>query len=107
MRLAAARVHRHAERSRGNVDPRLSWWDSPTMVVTLDAKRRLTVPSALVPTKPGDVFEVEFDAESDSIVFRRLAPGEDWLAVVEQCPVPIDDLPRRRRQYFRPFKELP
>jgi hypothetical protein len=33
---------------------------------------------------------------------RRLGRGEDWLTVVEQCPVPIDDLPRRRRQYFRP-----
>ena len=71
------------------------------MVVTLDGKRRLTVPAALAPTKPGDVFEVDFDAEEDSIVFRRLARRADWLAVLEACPVPMDDLPPRRRQSFR------
>jgi hypothetical protein len=71
------------------------------MVITLDSKRRLTVPTSLAPAKPGDVFEAEFDAEADAFVFRRLARGEDWLAVVEQCPVPMDDLPSRRRQYFR------
>ena len=38
------------------------------MVVTLDVKRRLTVPIALAPTKPGDYFEAHFDAEEDAIV---------------------------------------
>ena len=33
------------------------------MVVTLDAKRRLTVPAALAPAKPGDYFDAHFDAE--------------------------------------------
>ena len=47
-------------------------WDNPTMVVTLDAKRRLTVPAALAPAKPGDYFDAHFDAEEDAIVFRRL-----------------------------------
>ena len=46
------------------------------MVVTLDAKRRLTVPSALAPTKPGDYFDAHFDAEEDAIVFRRLSGGK-------------------------------
>ena len=32
------------------------------MVVTLDAKRRLTVPAALAPAKPGDYFDAHFDA---------------------------------------------
>lgn len=71
------------------------------MVVTLDAKRRLTVPAALAPAKPGDVFEVDFDAEEDSIVFRRLARNADWLAVLEARPVPMDDLPACRRETFR------
>jgi hypothetical protein len=71
------------------------------MVVTLDGKRRLTVPAALAPAKPGDVFEVDFDVEEDSIVFRRLARRANWLAVLEACPVPMDDLPPRRRQSFR------
>jgi hypothetical protein len=71
------------------------------MIVTLDAKRRLTVPAALAPTKPGDLFEVDFDSEEDVITFRRLARGEDWLTVLSQCPVPMDDLLPRRRENFR------
>ena len=78
------------------------WWDHPTMIIiTLDAKRRLTVPVALAPAKPGDVFEADFDADEDALVFRRIARGEDWLAVLKDCPVPMDDLPSRRREYFR------
>ena len=76
-------------------------WDDPTMVVTLDSKRRLTVPAADAPLHPGDAFVVEFDAEEDAVVFRRLARDEDWLTVLEQCPVPMDDLPPRRRTAFR------
>jgi len=71
------------------------------MVITLDAKRRLTVPAAVAPAQPGDVFEVDFDAEEDAIVFRRLARRANWLAVLEECPVPMDDLPPRRREIFR------
>jgi hypothetical protein len=57
------------------------------MIVTLDAKRRLTVPAALAPTSPGDYFEARFDAEEDALVFRRLAGQEDWLTVLKACPV--------------------
>jgi len=38
------------------------------MVVTLDSKRRLTVPAALAPTSPGGYFDARFDAEEDAIV---------------------------------------
>ena len=34
------------------------------MVVTLDAKRRLTVPAALAPAMPGDYFDARFDPEA-------------------------------------------
>jgi len=67
------------------------------VVVTLDAKRRLTVPAALAPAKPGDYFDAQFDAEEDAIVFRRLGRRESWLAVLKACPVSPDDVPRRRR----------
>jgi hypothetical protein len=50
------------------------------MIVTLDSKRRLTVPASLAPTSPGEYFDAQFDAEEDAIVFRRLAGKEDWLA---------------------------
>ena len=66
------------------------------MIVTLDAKRRLTVPAALAPTSPGDHFEVRFDAEEDALVFRRLAGKENWLTVLKACPVSPDDVPPRR-----------
>jgi hypothetical protein len=67
------------------------------MVVTLDAKRRLTVPAALAPAKPGDYFDARFDAEEDAIVFRRLGGQESWLAVMKECPASPDEVPRRRR----------
>jgi DNA-binding transcriptional regulator/RsmH inhibitor MraZ len=70
------------------------------MIVTLDSKRRLTVPAA-VPAKPGDRFLVDFDAEEDLLMCRRIAPELNWLKVLKNCPVPMDDLPSRRREYFQ------
>ena len=66
------------------------------MILTLDAKRRLTIPVALAPTTPGDYFEAGFDAEEDVLVFRRLAGKENWLTVLKECPVSPDDMPPRR-----------
>lgn len=71
------------------------------MIVTIDSKRRLTVPTALAPTTPGDYFDAQFDAEEDTIVFRRLASNSDWLAVLKECPVSMDDVPQRRRELPR------
>ncbi|MDH4065348.1 MAG: hypothetical protein OEW19_13195 [Acidobacteriota bacterium] len=68
------------------------------MVVTLDAKRRLTVPTGLAPAKPGDYFDAHFDVEEDAIVFRRLGGRENWLAVMKECPVSPDDVPARKRE---------
>jgi hypothetical protein len=67
------------------------------MILTLDAKRRLTVPASLAPAKPGDHFKAEFDPEEDTIVFRRIAKHADWLAVLKECPVKMDSLPSRSR----------
>jgi len=77
------------------------WWDNPTMIVSLDAKRRLTVPAGLAPASPGDYFDARFDAEEDALVFRRLPRKENWLAVLKACPVSPDDVPRRRRAAAR------
>ena len=66
------------------------------MIVTLDAKRRLTVPAALAPAAPGDYFEARFDADEDVLVFRRLAGKENWLSVLKACPISPDDVPPRR-----------
>jgi hypothetical protein len=73
----------------------------PPVVVTLDSKRRLTVPAALAPASPGEYFDARFDAEEDAIVFRRLGGKEDWLAVLKACPVSMDDVPLRRREFAR------
>jgi hypothetical protein len=72
-------------------------WDNPTMVLTLDAKRRLTIPASLAPTKPGDYFDAHFDADEDVLVFRRIGGTEKWLTVMKACPVSPDDVPARRR----------
>jgi hypothetical protein len=79
----------------------VSEWDNPTMIVTLDSKRRLTVPATLAPASPGEYFDARFDAEEDAIIFRRLAGKEDWLAVLKDCPVSMDDVPPRRRETAR------
>jgi len=71
------------------------------MVIKLNAKRRLTVPTSLASIRPGDVFEANFDAHEDTIVFRRLARKGDWLTILEKCPVVMDDLPPRSRKSFR------
>ena len=67
------------------------------MVVRLDAKRRLSVPTGLAPASPGDYFDARFDAEEDALVFRRLPVRENWLTVLKACPVSPDDVPRGRR----------
>jgi hypothetical protein len=71
------------------------------MIITLDSKRRLTVPISLAPATPGEYFDAQFDAEEDAIVFRRLAGKEDWLTVLKECPVSMDDVPPRRRTLSR------
>ncbi|MGH9674862.1 MAG: hypothetical protein ACRD44_16930 [Bryobacteraceae bacterium] len=66
------------------------------MIVILDAKRRLTVPTSLAPASPGDYFDARFDEEEEALVFRRLAGKENWLAVLKECPVGPEDVPPRR-----------
>jgi len=76
-------------------------WDNPAVIVTLDSKRRLTVPAALAPAWPGEHFEARFDAEEDAIVFRRLPAKENWLEVLKACPIGPDVVPPRRRSPSR------
>jgi bifunctional DNA-binding transcriptional regulator/antitoxin component of YhaV-PrlF toxin-antitoxin module len=76
-------------------------WDYPTMIVTLDAKRRISIPAALAPAAPGDQFEAKYDEEDeddDTVVLRRVKRHEDWLEVLKGCPAPMDDLPPRSRE---------
>ena len=65
------------------------------MILKLDAKRRLSIPSALTPASPGDQFEGSFDPDEDVITLRRIKREANWLKVWKQCPVPMDDLPPR------------
>ena len=88
-------------RPKPRLTSKLAEWDNPTMIFTLDAKRRLTVPTSLAPASPGDYFDAHFDAEEDTLVFRRLAGKEDWLAVLKSCPVSPDDVAPRRRELAR------
>ena len=68
------------------------------MIVTLDAKRRVSIPAALAPVAPGDQFDASFDAEDDVVLLRRLKRKANWLAVWRRCPAPMDDLPPRNRE---------
>jgi hypothetical protein len=80
------------------VDNPNSEWDNPTMVVTLDAKRRVSLPAALSDISPGDQFDASFDAEDDVVILRRINRKTKWFEVWKQCPVPMDDLPARSRE---------
>jgi len=68
------------------------------MIVKLDSKRRLTVPAGLAPATPGDYFEALYDEDEDKFVFRRIRRKVNWLEVLKQCPVPMDDIPPRSRE---------
>jgi len=78
--------------------------DVPPMIVTLDAKRRVSIPAALAPAAPSAQFEASFDAEDDIVLLRRLKRKPNWLEVWKQCPVPMDDLPARRRELPKRLK---
>jgi len=71
------------------------------MIVTLDAKRRVSIPAALAPAAPGDQFDASFGAEEDVVILRRIKRKANWLEVWKQCPVSMDDLPARRRELPR------
>ncbi len=71
------------------------------MLIRMDSKRRLTLPASVAPAMPGDTFEATFDADEDTVTFRRVAAQRDWLAVLAECPVPMDDVPPRRKEFAR------
>jgi hypothetical protein len=74
------------------------------MIVTLDAKRRVSIPAALAPTSPGDQFDASFDPEADVVILRRIKRKQSWLAIWRQCPVPMDDLRPRSKQVSKKLK---
>jgi hypothetical protein len=86
-----------------HIDISAKWWDYPTVIVTLDSKRRLSVPTALAPAKPGDQFDAVFDADEDTLVFHRIKRRVNW-EVWKKCPVRMDDLPPRSRELPKTIK---
>jgi len=74
------------------------------MIVTLDAKRRLTISASLAPASPGDQFDARFDEEEDVLILTRVKRKVDWLAIWRQCPVPMDELPQRSREMAKKLK---
>jgi len=43
----------------------------------------------------------QFDAEEDTLVFRRIATNNRLARRVKECPVSMDDVPPRRRELPR------
>jgi len=74
--------------------------NTPTILI-LDLKRRLTLPVSLVSARQGDDFEADFDAEEDAVVSRRLAKGKDWLSVMKDSSVAMDDIPVCSKDCFK------
>jgi len=88
----------------GRIDFGGRMWDYPTMIVTLDAKRRFSLPAALAPASPGDQFDATFDSEEDIVTLRRVKRKSNWLATWKKCPVPMDDVPTRSRELPKKVK---
>jgi len=76
------RCNRSAQEEGDQVDNLRRSGIIPPMILTLDAKRRLTLPASLVSAQPGDNFEAVFDPEE----------------------VKMDDLPPRRREFPKRLK---
>ncbi len=77
------------------------------MTIKLDSKGRLTIPTTLVKTEPGDRFEARFDEDEDAnIMYRIKHKKENWLEVLKQCPSSMDDLPPRSRELPKKNCEL-
>lgn len=68
------------------------------MVLTLDAKRRLTLPKKLIPVRTGDRFDASYDENDEVIIFRKLPAKPNWLKVLQSCPMPMDDIPSRSKK---------
>ncbi len=68
------------------------------MVLTLDAKRRLTLPKKLVSVESGDCFDAFYDSDDQVIIFRKLPAKANWLKILKSCPVSMDDVPPRSRE---------
>lgn len=74
------------------------------MLLTLDAKRRLTLPKKLVFVEAGDCFDASYDDNDQVIIFRKLPAKANWLKVLKSCPVPMDDVPPRSREMPKRIK---
>jgi hypothetical protein len=100
------------ERTQGNprtqscefIDGNRPMWDNPTVIVTMDVKRRVSIPAALAPASPGDQFDASFDPEEDVVTLRRVKRKANWLKVWRECPVHMDDLPVRSREMPKKVK---
>jgi bifunctional DNA-binding transcriptional regulator/antitoxin component of YhaV-PrlF toxin-antitoxin module len=75
------------------------------MIVTLDSKRRLTLPASVLAAVAGDSFDVQFDAEENAVIFKKLPSRADWLEVMESCPADMTDIPPRRKEL--PKRRIP
>jgi hypothetical protein len=49
-------------------------------------------------------YEVKGSIESDAVIFRRLPKNTNWLTILKGCPVKMDDLPPRRREFPKRLK---
>lgn len=61
------------------------------MIVVVDSEGRLPIPESLGQALPGEAFEVSAGDADGTVVLRRVGVKTDWLEVLKECPVPMDD----------------
>jgi hypothetical protein len=66
---------------RDPIDPRIRWWDNPTMTTRADSKKRIVLPTA----RPGDVFEVQDHGDGRFTLVRLVCPEPKARLTREQC----------------------
>lgn len=74
----------------------------------MSSKGQIVIPQAVrerCELREGDHFIVEDNPATQEVVFRKVKPPGDWFEVYMQCPASFD-LPRRRRQFYRPKHAL-
>jgi bifunctional DNA-binding transcriptional regulator/antitoxin component of YhaV-PrlF toxin-antitoxin module len=62
------------------------------VIVVVDSEGRLAIPQSLGQVLPGEPFEVSAGDADGTMVLRRAGVKADWLEVLKECPIPMDDI---------------
>lgn len=68
----------------------------------MDSKSKIKLPQETIVSKPESLPKESFNDESDSIMICDGSISGDWLVILADCPVAMENLRPRRRDFARP-----